>query len=386
MSFNAQNSTLKSLLNCGLHGAIGLLVGVGYVVTILFLAGLAGKMYYILAIMAIFAIYGAYLGYIFDGFHSRFAVLGAVAGFISGVAVSLVSKWNGQGSNLYELAGYPLTLGIVGLVYGLPRIKNMVLLAASGALGGAAGYGVYAMNEKLAYYLNDMDGLMKLFILTFVYIVAIGIPGASMAAGMYFTQGGTYSPKKFPMFFNIIKYTGIFLSILILLFSSFMLSSIAHYATTSASIKILTGSENTSVYVPVFMYDTGDVLEMYTKPTIKGDSSTAIIDTEYGKALKINGSGAIEIDMSQKHTSVTNPNEIEKYLNDLKFSMSDYSWSRKGGTVETWVYSEDAAEFSFTVKQDNGWGRETSLIMEKPKNLTKGWQAVVLTVRTMWYD
>lgn len=61
-------------------------------------------------------------------------------------------------------------------------------------------------------------------------------------------------------------------------------------ASTSASIYI-TSAENITIYVPVLL-DNGSVLKMYENPTIEGDVTTAIIDTEKGKAIKINGSGS----------------------------------------------------------------------------------------------
>ena len=62
-------------------------------------------------------------------------------------------------------------------------------------------------------------------------------------------------------------------------------------ATTSTGISIESSAENITIYVPVLLDENKTVLKMYETPQITGNVSTAIIDTEYGKALMISGSG-----------------------------------------------------------------------------------------------
>lgn len=62
-------------------------------------------------------------------------------------------------------------------------------------------------------------------------------------------------------------------------------------ASTSASIYLESGAEKITIYVPVLLDENKNVLKMYENPTITGSATTSLIDTEYGKALKISRSG-----------------------------------------------------------------------------------------------
>jgi len=62
-------------------------------------------------------------------------------------------------------------------------------------------------------------------------------------------------------------------------------------ATTSTGISIESSAENITIYVPVLLDENKTVLKMYETPEITGNVSTAIIDTEYGKALMISRTG-----------------------------------------------------------------------------------------------
>ena len=62
-------------------------------------------------------------------------------------------------------------------------------------------------------------------------------------------------------------------------------------ASTSSSIYLESGTEKITIYFPVLLDENKNVLEMYEKPTITGNTTTAVIDTEHGKALMISRSG-----------------------------------------------------------------------------------------------
>ena len=65
-------------------------------------------------------------------------------------------------------------------------------------------------------------------------------------------------------------------------------------AGTSASIDWESSAENITIYVPVFLDENNNILKMYENSHITGNAgniTTAIVDTEHGKALKINKSG-----------------------------------------------------------------------------------------------
>ncbi len=63
------------------------------------------------------------------------------------------------------------------------------------------------------------------------------------------------------------------------------------FASSSASIYMESSTDKITIYVPVFLDENKNVLKMYETPTIEGNLTTTIIDTEHGKALKISGSG-----------------------------------------------------------------------------------------------
>jgi hypothetical protein len=50
-------------------------------------------------------------------------------------------------------------------------------------------------------------------------------------------------------------------------------------------------TENITIFVPVLLDENKNVLKMYDTPVITGNITTAIVDTEHGKALKISKSG-----------------------------------------------------------------------------------------------
>lgn len=77
-----------------------------------------------------------------------------------------------------------------------------------------------------------------------------------------------------------------------------MFLSVVKYATTDVSIDISSGDGKIKVFVPVLL-ENGIIMEMYGKSAISGSAATETIDTEYGKAFKISGSGSTRINMKQ---------------------------------------------------------------------------------------
>jgi hypothetical protein len=63
-------------------------------------------------------------------------------------------------------------------------------------------------------------------------------------------------------------------------------------ASTSSFINWESSAENITIYVPVFLDENKNILKMYDSPVITGNVTTAIVDTEHGKALKISKSGS----------------------------------------------------------------------------------------------
>jgi hypothetical protein len=390
---------MKSIRGYGLHGALGLLMGIGagnitsfFLSIIISITGFTSEFFYrpvllIGELSVIFVIYGVYTGYIFGGEKrsSEQSKSGAIIGVVCGFAATSLFAVN---FTLQRSALDPLffTLFIAGFIYGLPKLKNMVLLAVSGVIGGVAGYEICISGENLTYYLNDIwspGGLFTTLIPILFNSLAIGLAGASIAIGIYFSEGISYTAREIPGFLKKTRSAGIVLTFIALFVSSLMFVSIAKYASTEVTIQI--SSNNGTLYVPVLLDENGNVLEMYRKPVITGSAVSAIIDTEHGKALKITGTGEIGINMKQTDGKMAGqPDANEKFVNGWTLSTSNATRYGELQEAEAWVYSEGGGRFNFFIKRDNGWGREISI--QTSQKLTDGWQVVSLSVRNIMYD
>ncbi len=279
-------------------------------------------------------------------------------------------------------------MATAGFVYGFPKPKNMALLVISGAIGSIAGYGVYVLGENLTYYLNDIlvqGGLAIMLIPVLFNVLAAGLAGASIAIGMYFAKGTAYKAREVPGFLKIARNAGIVLTFIMLLVSSLMFMSIAKYATTEASIQISSESREITAYVPVLLDEQENVFRMYSKPAITGSALSTIIDTDYGKAMKITGTGEIELKMKQTDGKLAgNPDANEKFMNGFTLSMSNTTHYGELQQAEAWVYSKGEVLLVFSVKRDNGWGREINI--QTTQKLKGGWQVATLSVKSLFYD
>jgi len=382
----------KSIRNYGIHGALGLLmgIGVGYIIFYIIPALTTAYVGIALAFLVIYSFYGLYVGYIFGGQNksSKISKTCAAAGIFGGLVTAILLagefiKMNGLLDPLF------ITLVFVGPILGFPKIKNMVLMTISSSFGAALGYGLYMLGQTITVYLNSTQGALLALIIAILFpLLAIGIAGASISIGMYFTERIAYTRREIPRFLKITRRAGIVLTFIILFFSALMFLSVAKYATTDVSIDISSVDGNVTVFVPAIL-ENGNVMEMYENPAISGSAATEIIDTDHGKAFKIGGSGSIGIKLNQTGgTLATNPDANEKFVNG--FTLSTSNAARYGdvmGQVEAWVYSEnEGARLSFSIRRDNGWGRDMSIRTESPMELTKGWQAIKLSVGSMWYD
>ncbi len=180
---------MKSIRSYGMHGALGLLMGIGAGIIpseiIPFLPDGRPLIGPVIQGVTILAIYGFYMGYIFGGQKKsgRLSISGAVAGIFGGlIAAGLLAGNMIQMSSLFNLLFIILVFS--GIILGLPKPKNMVLLGASSVFGAAAGYGVYTAGQNLTVYLNNewmQGGLLILLIAILFHLLAIGIAGASIA-------------------------------------------------------------------------------------------------------------------------------------------------------------------------------------------------------------
>ncbi len=389
---------IKSLQSYGIHGALGLLmgIGVGYIIFYIIPSFTAAYLFKVLGVtftfLVIYGIYGLYVGYIFGGQQksSRISITCVAAGAFGGLvtAVLLAGEFIKMSGLLDPLF---ITLLFAGPILGFPKIKNMVLMTTSSSLGAASGYGIYVLGQNITVYLNSVwtqGALLALFIAILFQLLAIGIAGASIAIGMYFTERTPYTRKEVPQYLRITMGAGIVLTFIVLFFTALMFLSVAKYATTDVSIDISSGDGRIIVFVPV-IFENGTVMEMYGNPEISGNATTEIIDTDHGKAFKISGSGSTRINMKQTGGLLaTNPEANEKFVNGFALSTSNATkYGEISVPVDAWVYSEeDGMMFSLSINRDNGWGRDMRISTEREEKLTRGWQVIRLSVGGIWYD
>ena len=346
--------------------------------------------------LIVFTVFGVYIGYIFEK-EKEYFKLGAIAGIFSGGAASLLGIILIETyGDITQIATNMVVLGIAGLIFGLPKARSMILLAVSGVLGGMVGTGIYIFGKHLTYFLKDMgtqQHFSDIFIIAIILIMlllsilAIATAGASLSLGMYIASGMVYSKKEIPGSIKIIRNLSIGLIILVLFFYTMLFISIADYASSTTSIHVSSDTGEMTLYVPVLLDDRGNVLEMYEHPEVTGDITTAIIDTKYGKALKISGSsGDVGIDIRQSH-GIQMGKQLEEAFDGFSVSMSDYTIGKKGQMTDIRIYSAvDVNNVSISLSLDNGWGEIVTIETEQNIDLSEGWQVAKLSVSNLCYD
>ena len=237
---NSNRLDIKSLQSYGIHGALGLLMGIGAGIILGFyifnfaISSLTADYSSVImdsirqgatglfTILIIYGIYGFYVGYIFGGptKSSRMSRTCAAAGIFGGlVTAGLLAGEFIKISGLLE--SLFITLVFASPILGFPKRRNIILMTGSSSLGAALGYGVYFLGQNITVYLNSVwtqGALLALIVAILFPIFAIAIAGASIAIGMYFTEGTTYSPRDIPWFLKITKGAGIVLTLIILFF------------------------------------------------------------------------------------------------------------------------------------------------------------------------
>jgi len=395
---------MKSIRNYGLQGALGLLMGIGAglipgFILIMLISSLSSEFIPVLqgavvlvTILAIYSLSGFYTGYIFGGQKKspRTALTYAAAGVFGGLVTAGLYAWGFifmRGDSSPYLIPLFFTLAFTGPVMGFPKIRKMIIMTISNASGAALGYGIFVTGEYIAVYINNVMGLLAIFIAIPFSLLAIGIAGASITTGMYFAEGNAYTAREIPGFLKKARSTGIAVTLIVLFFSALMFFNVAKYATTDVSID-LTGDGKLTVFVPVIL-ENGTEMEMYGSPAISGNASTEFINTDHGKAFKISGSGSTRINLKQAGGLLaTDPEANEKFINVFLLSTSNATnYGNSGGHVDAWVYSEEkGTKFKFSIIRDNGWGNQITIKTEKEVNLIRGWQEVSLSTMSMWYD
>ncbi len=158
-------------------------------------------------------------------------------------------------------------------------------------------------------------------------------------------------------------------------------------SSSSASIYVSSGPGITLV-VPLMLDENGEILKMYEKSIIKGNLTTSIVTTEYGKALRINGSGG-EIKMIQDHGILGGVENEYHFLQGFSITMSNNTviGMDMPFSYETLVYSEtDVKDFRLFLSRSGGQSGKIIYIRtgtqapgsEISLRLAKGWQYIKL--------
>lgn len=385
---------LKSLSSYGIHGALGLLMGIGagYIVFYIIAAltsAISSKLIgvtFAFAFLIIYFLFGLYAGYIFGGQKksSVFSKTYATAGILGGIVVALLLER--EFIKINSLLD-PLFISLVfaGPILGFPKIKNMIIMTISCCLGAVLGYGLNTSSQNIVLYINSIwtqGALFAFFIGILFPLLATGLAGALIAIGIYFAEGTSYAAREIPQYLKNTRAAGIFMAFIILFFSGLMFMDAAKYAYTDVSIDISSADGNTIVLVPVIL-ENGTVMEMYGNPSISGNAVSEIIDTDHGKAFKIKGSGPIEIKMKQNGEWIApDPEANDKFFNGFTLSTSNVTrFGEIHDPIDAWIYSEeDGVMFSISIKRNSGWGREVSINTEGKEKLIRGWQVIRLSM------
>lgn len=164
----------------------------------------------------------------------------------------------------------------------------------------------------------------------------------------------------------------------------------------------MNGSSNSSSYaliyvssgpgitlvVPLMLDENGEILKMYEKPIVNGNLSTSIVNTEYGKALRINGSGG-EIKMIQDYGIPGSVDNEYRFLQGFSITMSNNTVIGMDVpfSYETLAYSEtDVKDFRLFLSRSSGQSGKIIYIRtgnqgpgyETSIRLAKGWQYIKL--------
>lgn len=152
-----------------------------------------------------------------------------------------------------------------------------------------------------------------------------------------------------------------------------------------------------------------NVLKMYDTPVITGNVTTAIVDTEHGKALKISKSGQLniyegknEIHFQQHHGRLKEDKQTsDEFFRRFTISMSNYTSpghfidmpsDEFDSKIDAWVYSDSEIEkfsfyFGLDPKNSNINRIALSIMTDEGRvHLRKGWQVVNLSLGKLMWD
>jgi len=193
-------------------------------------------------------------------------------------------------------------------------------------------------------------------------------------------------------------------AIIMVVYNSIQLSIYGADVYSTASTNVSSGPKNITVYVPVMLDGNGEIMKMYESPNIIGNLTASVIDSEYGKALKVSGTGGqIEIKEARSHVKNNSTFNFSISMSTLqnklgqRFDLNrntidtaitiDEKKRQWDFNISTWVYSDNEIEdFSFSFKR---FGSSSSLELKMQNDTQKlivGWQVVNLTSRVILWD
>lgn len=341
-------------------------------------------------------------------------IIGLVAAFLARTNYAFLEGDSG------DYIRYVLVLTTLGGVIGAPGKRSMAILALAGFIGGCAGTFIYIQGvdfiffikepkrEVINYLLNNLGLGMGSFVLniiqlsltafvTLIFSLGIGIAGSSISIAMDLEKIAKVINRS--MYFNIIRKLGIGIAVFMLFSYAYVLfTNGGEYAITSSGITIDTDNKTAMVYVPVFVDSRGEVLDIYHDTEIFGNATYEILDTEYGKAMKVTGKGNILIFTKHPDGAKRSNSAANLYLKSFGLSMSDFKPLEDDATeippvkimpeTGAWVYSDsEIKSLSLMLERDSGVGISYSMRfpyydrsknMMVPANLTEGWHRIEL--------
>ncbi len=185
-----------------------------------------------------------------------------------------------------------------------------------------------------------------------------------------------------------------------------------YYKPVNSSIStmiFLEPMKNITVYVPVWLDENMTVLEMYNTPVTTDTVTTAIIDTEHGKALKINKLGRLnrygegnDVSFRWQYGLLKEDEQTsDEFFRRFTISMSNYTpseqfinspyYGRDSKVIDAWVYSDnDVYNFGLVFNIDPG-NRINRIALSISTDgggihLRKGWQIVNLSLQKIAWD
>lgn len=420
------NAGIQSLRERALQGTTALLAGLGIGLLLKQLASLvlpesfiSDALIYALIVASVFLVYRAAAGIRTEQKREPYLTLALCV--IIGIAAAFLARTNypfleGESGDYIR---YTFVLTTLGALIGAPR-KRMAVLALAGFIGGVAGTFVYLQGadfiyfikepkrEVINYLLNNLGLGMGSFVLniiqlslttfvTLIFTLGVGIAGSSIYIAMSFEKTVRVNTRS--TYFNIIRRLGIGIAVFMLFSYAYVLfTSGGEYAVTVSGVSIDTDNKTATVYVPVFVDSKGAVLDFYDGSEIFGNATYEIIDTEYGKAMKVTGNGNILIFTKHPNGAKRSSSAVNRYLRDFGLSMSDFVPLEGDATeippvkimtkTSVWVYSDsEIKSLNLMLGRDSGVGisynmgfpyYDRSKDMMVPANLTWGWQRIEL--------